>query len=114
MLFGLAKSHDNVLIHQQARAGHETEQLTIDLALRRIFYAPIKHPRESRDQRPQNRREDARSQFAAAASERVPPEPRTPRDPMQVVEAHHVPVAPVRDTILVSERRAPPLVIAAQ
>ena len=110
----LAKSHDDVLVHQQARAGHETQQLAIDLALCRIFDPPIKHPREPRDQRPQKRREDSRSQLAPAAPKRVHPQPRAPCDPMQVVEAHHVPVAPVRDAILVSQRRAPSLVVAAQ
>ena len=44
MLIGFAKSHDDVFVHQQTRAGHEAEQLTIDSALRWIFHATVEHP----------------------------------------------------------------------
>src|SRR5260370_29732168 len=113
--FDFAEPHDDVLVHQQARAGHETQQLAIYLALLRILdAATIEEPREARDEWVENRREKLRAELAPAAPERIHAKANSPGDPMQVVEAHHVPVASVRDSVAIRERRAAALVIAAQ
>ncbi len=104
-------SHHDVLVHQAIGAGHQAKQLAIDFSLLGILDAgSLEKTRERRDRQVHQRGEDPGLELALAAPERVEMEPEPMRHPMEIVEAHHVPVAPVLDAIMIGQGRAAALV----
>src|SRR5271170_4808845 len=111
----LAKSHHNIFIEQTIGAGHQAVQVAIDFVLRGIGdRTDIEEMREGRNRKIHQARQDPRLQLAPAAPERVEMEPEPMCHPMEIVEAHHVPVAPVLDAIMIGQGSAASLVKPAE